>query len=315
MRRLIPLFLAVVLVAAACGDDSSSTETSGSSTTTSPTTTITTTVAPDTDEGRLDAARERWAAHGLPSYRMTTSEICFCPETRWVNTVVDGEVTDHSSASDETLFDPGPRTMETLFDEIADAIAEGFETLDAEYDPETGAVVSFYVDVEAEMADEEYGVRVNVLTPFDPSAVPTEIDAALLVDDYHCGYGFEKSTTDQTIRLSLTWTAGFDPSPSPLGDPIVLPDDAWRARLLTGEDLFSNWCDDVIEPDEPTPAIMSHWSIVAGTLTITSETPVTTDGNDVTATLTGAVAESSSGALIELDDIDLHNGCWACFAG
>lgn len=321
MNRLIPLVLAVALVAAACGDDSSSTETGGPggdgpTTTTSTTVATTTTLDPATPEGELAAARQRWAESGLDSYRLETAEICFCPETRWTNTVVDGEVTDHAPLSDEAVFDPGPRTMETLFDSIARAIEEGYETLDAEYDAETGAVVSYYVDVEANMADEEYGVSVTSLTPYDPDAPTVEIDAGSLVDDYGCGYGFEKGSADQTLRLSLEWVAGFDAEPIPIDGPVTLPAEGWNALLLTGADLYANWCDDVIEPDEPEPVIASRWTVVEGTVTITSPTPLTAEGRtDVTAVLEGGVVESGTGERVDLDDITLRNDCWGCFAG
>jgi hypothetical protein len=322
----LPALLAVALVAAACGDDSSTDVGGpGDDGSAASTTSVATDAAPDPDtpEGALAAARRRWAENGLVSYRLATTEICFCPETAWVNTIVDGAVVSHEASGDASFFDPGPRSMETLFDEIAAAIAEGYETLDVEYHPETGAVVRYYVDVEALMADEEYGVEVTSLTPYDPDTDPDtdpeapadEIEAAALVDDHGCGYGFAKGNEDQTLALIISSEGGFGTGGPDVSEPVELPSPDWSASIHTGVDLFANWCDDVIEPDEPTPITDETWTLVGGTLTVTSGTPADCDGEPVTATLTGAVAESPDGEQVNLDDIELANTGWGCFAG
>ena len=323
MKRLIPLILTVVLVAAACGDDSSSTDAGGPGTgepttsTVTPTTTVVTTTSagPDTPEGALAAARERWAANGPRAYRLTTSEICFCDVIEWVNTVIDGEVVSHEAVNEGTLFDPGPRSMETIFDEIAAAIAEGYETLDAEYDAETGAVVRYYVDG-ANVADEEYGVQVISLTPFDPDAEPVDIDASTLVDDHGCGFGFAKSDATQTLALFIYWTGGYDPIGPDVSAPIVLPADDWEATMTTGASLFADWCNDVIEPGAPVPVIDETLTVIAGTLTVDADPAAQPCvGEAVTGVLTGAIAEFSDGTTVELDDVTLRNFGWGCFAG
>ena len=322
---LLPAILAVALVSAACGDDSS-TDVGGpgdDGSTTTTTVATNTTLDPDTPKGALAAARRRWAENGLTSYRLATAEICFCPETAWVNTIVDGVVVTHEASGDASFFDPGPRSMETLFDEIAAAIADGYETLDAEYHPETGAAISYYVDVEALMADEEYGVQVTSLTPHDldtdpdtdPEAPADEIEAAALVDDYGCGYGFATGDAEQTLGLIIYSEGGFGSGGPDVSTPVEFPSADWSASITTGVDLFANWCDDVLEPDEPTPITDETWELVGGTLTVTSGTPADCAGETVTATLTGAVAESSTGEQITLDDIELTNTGWGCFAG
>jgi hypothetical protein len=323
MKRFLSLVLAITLLAAACGDDSSSTDAGGpgeggsgdggSTTTTTPATT--TTLDPATPEGALAAARARWAENGLVSYRLVTTEICFCPETAWLNTIVDGNVVSHEPSGDESFFDPGPRSMETLFDEIATVIDTGYESLDVEYHPETGAVISYYVDVDAMMADEEHGVRVTSLTPYDPEAPAVTVEASALVDDYGCGYGFAKGNTDQTLGLIISFNGDYVPGGPDVSTPLELASDDWYAAIQTGTDLFANWCDDVIEVDEPTPIVDETWAVVAGTLAVTSGTPTDCGGGAVAATLTGAVAESADGEQVTLDDIELTNTGWGCFAG
>lgn len=325
MRRILPLLLSIVLIAAACGDDSSSTDAGdgggdggGAGTSTTTTTTTEAPIDTSTPEGQLTAARAQWAANGTSSYVLTTQQLCFCPPGEWIDTVVDGEVTGHAFAGNDSFFDPGPRTMETLFDEIEAVLAADYASIDLSFDAETGAVERYYVDVDEMMADEENGVEVISVESYDSGAVPepVEITAAALADDYGCGYGFAKSSADQTLSLVITWTGGFTADPTSPAGPVGLPAADWEAEIRTGADLFANWCDDVIEIDEPTPVTTSEWSIVAGTLTITSDLPLSTDGQGTTtATLSGAVAESATGEQVTLDDIGLVNTCWGCFAG
>ena len=318
MRRLIPFLLSLVMLTAACGDDASPTEAGvpGEGSTTTTTSTTAAPADPDTPEWQLAAARARWAEHGLIYYQLTTAELCFCPQTQWMNTVVEGVVVDHQPTTDDAFFDPGARSMDTLFDEIEAAIAEGYETLEAEYDPETGAVIRYWVDVAANIADEEHGVEVIALTPFDVNEPEIDVEAAALVDDYGCGFGFAKGNADQSLGLIIFSEAGYQEQGPDLSAPIVLPSPDWNATLQTGRDLFANWCDDVLEPDEPTPEVTATWTLVSGTITATTDTPEGgCAGADVAATLSGAVVESPEGQQIPLDDITLVNTAWGCFAG
>jgi hypothetical protein len=50
--------------------------------------------------------------------------------------------------------------METLFDEVEAVIAESYATLELDFDPETGGLRRYWVDVRETMADEEHGVEV-----------------------------------------------------------------------------------------------------------------------------------------------------------
>jgi hypothetical protein len=94
-------------------------------------------------------------------------ELCFCPETIWADTITDGVVVAHEAVSEDSLFDPGERTMEDLFDDIDDVIDNGFATLDLDFDEDTGALVRYWVDVEEMMADEERGVEVVAVEPVE----------------------------------------------------------------------------------------------------------------------------------------------------
>ncbi len=313
-RRLIPLFVALALFAAACGSDTIDTETGqgpASTTTSTSTTTTTAPVEDDSPAGQLAAARARWAEHAPASYVLTTRQLCFCPESVWADTVVDGEVVGHVALSDDAFFDPGGTTMEGLFDEVDAAITSGFAALDLEFDPDTGALVRYWVDVDERTADEEHGVEVMLLEPLDDDA--TDIDVPTLTDDYPCGFGFAKGSPNEDLALVIQ----FDGFTSPdLGEPIVFPTDRWFGEIRIGSDLFSNWCDDVIEESEPTPVVDRRLRLSGGTLTIIRPADSTDcDGTTVTATLSGGTVRTLDGTVVELGDVDLANAGWGCFAG
>jgi len=308
-RRLAPL-VAIVILAAACGETATPTEVGGepSITAANPTTTITstTTTDPTSPEARLSAARQLWATNGFDAYSMETRQSCFCPPATWIDTVVDGAVVSHDPTTQDAFFDPGVRTMQDMFDEIEAAITEGYASIDLQFDPNTGAVVSWWVDVSEMMADEEHGVEVISLEP-----IPDSVDSSLLTVDYGCGFGFAKGSADQRLALRIR-SNDFGPGPGPdVSSPITLPDPAWTAEIIDGANLFSNWCNDVIQASDPVPVTVQTWTMVAGTLTIDQQSP---DGS-ATGSLTGAIAESPTGIRVNLDDVELANDCWGCFAG
>ncbi len=103
-----------------------------------------------------------------------------------------------------------------------------------------------------------------------PSATPTpaaeEVAGRLATDgmrDWGCGHAFTVGTMDQDTRLSL-W---FDGTSGDLPEPGTHELGAdWTGELVAGSDLFAQWCDDVMEPDEPEVVEAAEWD-VEGTLT------------------------------------------------
>ena len=45
---------------------------------------------------------------------------------------------------------------------------------------------------------------------------------------------------------------------------IQLPDPGWVAAVHVGEELYANWCNDVIDPSQPQPRIDESWGMFAG---------------------------------------------------
>lgn len=289
---------------AACGNDRSSTD------------------AESTPEGQLAAARAAWAENGLTSYTLATQEICFCPPGLWIDTVVDGVVTDHVFDGDDvfdgdnSFYDPGGRTMEDLFDSIEALLDRDYASIDLSFHPETGALDQYYIDMNELVADEERGIDVISVEPYDgeTAATPVDVNAAALTTNYGCGFGFAKGSATQDLQLAVFWN-GFAPEGPDFATPIDLPNPAWSAEITTGSDLFANWCDDVIEEDEPVPVISSSWSFLAGTLAVSPATPGGDCPTEVTGILSGAVVESTTGKQVTLEPISLTNTSWGCFAG
>lgn len=152
------------MFASACGSDSTvdtgspdPTDDSGPSTT-----------APDINSPdpfvRLTAARGLWDESGPTSYVLTTQLQCFCPQTEWTNTIVDGDVVSTESTGEDGFREPQALTMETLFDEVESVINDGYARLDLEFDTANGALLNYWVDIEETMMDEEHGVNVTVST-------------------------------------------------------------------------------------------------------------------------------------------------------
>jgi hypothetical protein len=92
-----------------------------------------------------------------------------------------------------------------------------------------------------------------------------------------------------------------------------LPSESWRAVLDEGSDLFANWCDDVLEPDEPTPEVVETWE-VSGSIEVLS-LPEAGQCGPATARFTDLVATDSQGATMSLGDLEVTNEAWGCLAG
>ena len=141
-----------------------------------------------------------------------------------------------------------------------------------------------------------------------------EIDLAAM-DAYGCGFGFWLGTPEQDVAIHI---AVADPAAATRGDisdQAVFPDEAWEATVRVGRDLFANWCDDVIEADEPEPVIDQQWPITAGTLTLQGQPPEPGCVGALTATVQGLEATRPDSTTIELGDREVTNDAWGCFAG
>ncbi|HST39048.1 MAG TPA: DUF6174 domain-containing protein [Conexibacter sp.] len=111
-----------------------------------------------TAQRELDAARDRWAALGVRSYRLRVRVSCFCPDTiRRARTIVVrrgkpvGPVPSHLRRY---------ATVPRLFTRVQDAIDADVARLTATYGAH-GVPKTIYVDQSEMIADEEQGVTVD----------------------------------------------------------------------------------------------------------------------------------------------------------
>ncbi len=129
--------------------------------------------------------------------------------------------------------------------------------------------------------------------------------------DYGCGHGFYASDAEQTLGLFIFAT---DPqlTEDELGIPgeIEFPDDRWDAHVEVGEDLFANWCDDVVMPDDPEPVTDESFEVTGGTMTVTRDGPDT-----FTATLSGVEVDRPDGTVVDLGGVTTTNDLWGVYAG
>lgn len=134
-----------------------------------------------------------------------------------------------------------------------------------------------------------------------------------LTETYDCGYGFYVGDTGQNWALKVTFEDFEAAHAGEIPEHSDLSGDTWSAQLEAGEDLFANWCDDVLEPDEPTPEIHEVWEI-SGDIEVDG-LPEAGQCGPATASLTGLEARNDDGEVIALGDIAVENEFWGCFAG
>lgn len=179
---------------------------------------------------------------------------------------------------------------------------------------ETGQATSTTADPAGVTTEPGGATTAPPLTGTTASPAPG-LDPAALTESWGCGYGFRMSDPDQTQAVVIEWQGDMG-SAADIPVSVELPADGWRAEVQIGSDLFSNWCNDVMMPELPTPIITDMWVITDGTLTITGATtdPCGATG-EVTAVLSDAVATDDEGATTALDEVTLVNDTWGCFAG
>jgi hypothetical protein len=149
----------------------------------------------------------------------------------------------------------------------------------------------------------------------DPDANPEPDlpDLAGMTSEWACGRGFWVGNSDQTVTLRLD---AVDVESLILGDRLdvgATGSASWTGALVVGRDLYANWCDDAIEPDEPVPVIEEQWQ-VEGTVEMTVVPPAGECG-EAQAWARDLVATSSDGRTLEIGDLLVNNAGWGCFAG
>jgi hypothetical protein len=141
----------------------------------------------------------------------------------------------------------------------------------------------------------------------------TDTPTPELTEEYGCGYGFYVGSADQTAGLFLQYEDFEGAQSGEVAVSSQIPGGSWNAELRFGADLFSNWCDDVIEPGEPEVVVEETWE-VSGHVEIV-DLPGAGQCGPATAELSGLTARNGDGDVIPLGDYEVQNESWGCLAG
>lgn len=145
---------------------------------------------------------------------------------------------------------------------------------------------------------------------------PALPDIAGLTVEWGCGYGFWLGNDEQTVALRFEALDAADlavgetyPAASAADETAI-----WLGSLHLGRDLYANWCDDVIEPNEPEPVLEGRWTVTDGTVEVIA-LPAPNECGAARAWLRGLAAEAEDGRSIDIGDLLVTNTAWGCFAG
>lgn len=151
-----------------------------------------------------------------------------------------------------------------------------------------------------------------------PGVEPTPIgppDLGEVTESHPCGLGFQAGNLDQTVAVFIQPTDFARAVEGGVAYEAELPGDDWSGTVAQGSNLFSNWCDDVMEQGEPVPYRAAEAEIISGHLSITPvDARPECGGGPVTAELSDLVVEWN-GERLELGDLTIVNEGWGCFAG
>lgn len=154
--------------------------------------------------------------------------------------------------------------------------------------------------------------RIVSLEAASEQSTAEQLDLAAMVQ-YGCGYGFWLGSSDD--QVAVRFAAAHEPAAAgSLEQQVTLPNTDWEVAVLFGDHLYSNWCDDVVEPGEPEPIVREEWRVTAGTMTFL-DMPPTAECGMARASLTDLVATRPGGTTIQLGDREVTNRDWGCFAG
>jgi hypothetical protein len=131
--------------------------------------TPTPTATPSSDAlARLMKHRALWDDLGATHYRMVQQVTCYCRHPHLVSIEVrDGQIVSVRDVwSGEEVAEPLPRnyrTIEEIFDLLADAIERSAYSLSVTYSPDVGAPLNLYINYSRAIVDEEIGYEITDL--------------------------------------------------------------------------------------------------------------------------------------------------------
>ena len=141
------------------------------------------------------------------------------------------------------------------------------------------------------------------------SGVGDIADLDSLTESYGCGTGFWIGNPDETTALWFSYTGTAPP------ESTTLPDPTWSVRMVDGQNLFANWCDDVIEEGEPTPIEARSLPVIAGSLEIVGDAPAQFESAPLSLIASDLVLDIGNGETHPLGDVQIENPSFGFVAG
>lgn len=115
----------------------------------------------------IAANRRTWEAKRPPAYVCEVERLCFCGEdgrgpvrVRVVSGGVQARAYTASGAAVPSQLEAYFPGVEGLFDILEDAVERDAHQIQVTWDPESGIPMDFWIDYQANLADEEQGYRV-----------------------------------------------------------------------------------------------------------------------------------------------------------
>ncbi len=116
---------------------------------------------------RIRAQRATWDALQLDDYVFETRRLCFCGFVGWLEVTVAGDTVQQIvalEAEDASAISHYP-TVDELFDILEDAVAQEAAQIEVTWHETMGYPESFFIDYSRNIADEELGHDIRLLSP------------------------------------------------------------------------------------------------------------------------------------------------------
>jgi hypothetical protein len=123
------------------------------------------------DHSDIQDPQSRWQAYGIHDYSMLQSRNCFCPDggTRYLITVQKDAVTRVINPADGSVLPAGQwarfKTVVDLFALVKSIDTATVASIQVSYNARYGFPERVFVNPSANIADEEYGFKTDLLQP------------------------------------------------------------------------------------------------------------------------------------------------------
>ncbi|MGI9628662.1 MAG: DUF6174 domain-containing protein [Longimicrobiales bacterium] len=121
------------------------------------------------DRERIQAQKAIWESQALDDYTFETRLRCFCAFVEWVEVTVEADTVVSVAPLESTdvpawLLENHP-TIDDLFTTLEEAVDQNAVQIDVSWHETLGYPTTFFIDYQLNVADEELGQEVRVLTP------------------------------------------------------------------------------------------------------------------------------------------------------